>query len=176
MKPVFLVGFTAVGKSTIGRRLADRLGWQFIDTDLYLEQKYHSSISGMMSSCGIDKFRKREKVILIEVSQVQDAVIATGGGMATWDDNMELMCSRGVVIYLEASEEELVSRLFSVRESRPTVAGLDEEGIRAHVRTTLSRRRPFYEQAHRTVRVESLSTEADEVAAVDRIIALLPKE
>lgn len=176
MRPVFLVGFTAVGKTTIGRRLAQHLGLQFVDADEYLERKYHSTIGGMMDGCGIEKFRKREKVILIEISLLQDTIIATGGGMPIWEGNMDLMLQRGTVIYLEASVAALTQRLILVRDSRPTVAGLDNEGIRKHVEQLLPKRAPVYERAHQTISAENLANEADEIAIVKQIASIISKE
>lgn len=176
MRPLFLIGFTAVGKTTIGRRLAQQLGLKFVDADEYLEKKYHSSIGGMMEGCGIDKFRKREKVILIEISQFQDTVIATGGGMPIWEDNMDLMLNRGIVIYLKASVDALTQRLIIVQESRPTVAGLDAAGIRKHVEQLLPKRAPVYERAHFTVSAESLANEEDEIDIVQQIAQIITKE
>ncbi|MBR8702609.1 shikimate kinase [Porphyromonas levii] len=173
MKPIFLIGFTAVGKSTVGRKLAAKLGLPFVDTDVYIARKYHSSISDMMACCGVDKFRKREKVILLELAQYQDVVIATGGGMAANDDNIQTMKLRGTVIYLQASTEALSSRLFSVKESRPLVADLDEEGVKGYVAATLPMRSPYYEQAHHTIQVEHLDTPEDEDRVVEEILKLL---
>lgn len=173
MKPIFLIGFTAVGKTTIGRKLAEKLALPFVDTDVYLARKYHSSISDMITCCGVDKFRKREKVILLELSQYQDVVIATGGGMAAHDDNIQTMKLRGTVIYLQASPEALTKRLFSVKDSRPLVADLNEEGVKGYVEATLPMRLPYYEQAHFTVAVEGLETTEDEDKVVEKIMELL---
>lgn len=173
MKPIFLIGFTAVGKTTIGRKLAAKLDVPFVDTDVYLERKYHSSIGDMMECCGVDKFRKREKVILLELSQYQNVVFATGGGMAAHDDNIQTMKLRGIVIYLQASPEALSKRLFSVKDSRPLVADLDEAGVKGYVAATLPMRTPYYEQAHFTVQVEQLDTPEDEDRVVEEILKLL---
>lgn len=173
MKPIFLIGFTAVGKTTVGRKLAEKLDLPFVDTDAYLARKYHSSISDMIGCCGVDKFRKREKVILLELSQYQDVVIATGGGMASHDDNIETMKLRGTVIYLQASPETLSRRLFSVKDSRPLVADLDQEGVKRYVAATLPMRTPYYERAHYTVQVEQLDTPDDEDRVVAEILKLL---
>lgn len=173
MKPIFLIGFTGVGKTTIGRKLAAKLNLPFVDTDIYLARKYHSSIGDMIECCGVDKFRKREKVILLELSQYQDVVIATGGGMASHDDNIQTMKLRGTVIYLEASPEILSERLFSVKDSRPLVAHLDEGGVRDYVDATLPLRLPYYQQAHHTVPVHQLDTPEDEDKVVEELLKLL---
>ncbi|WP_288904587.1 shikimate kinase [uncultured Porphyromonas sp.] len=164
MKPIFLVGFPAVGKTTIGRELAKLLQLSFVDTDLYIERKYHSSVSAMIGCCGLEKFRKREKVILIELSQLQDVVIATGGGMASHDDNISTMKQRGTVVYLKASPQLLAEWLYLYRESRPAVAHLDREGVKQYVEATLPVREPFYTQADITIEVtaEATTTEVAE--------------
>lgn len=171
--PLFLVGFAAVGKTTIGKLLAERLGKHFIDTDEYIQMKYHNGIGTMMQECGIEKFRKREKVILLELAQRKDSLISTGGGMATWDDNMETMLQRGIVLYLSATPEELIERLYLVRASRPLVQGMTREEVEAYVRHTLPKRLPYYEQAHLTVPVPRLTTERDAHAVVKEAMLLL---
>lgn len=173
MKPIFLVGFTAVGKTTVGKALAERLGQAFIDTDLFIEWRYNSSVEQMFESCGVEKFRKREKVVLIELSLRQNTVIATGGGLATYSDNMELMKQRGTVIYLQASPTTLAERLYLVRQSRPAVAGKDKAGVQNYVEELLPKRTPIYQQAHHTVSAEELTTEADVAKLVEQIVALL---
>ncbi|MDO5017451.1 MAG: shikimate kinase [Porphyromonas sp.] len=176
MKPIFLIGFPAVGKTTIGKKVAELLNLRFIDTDGYLQFKYHNTISDMISTCGIDKFRKREKVILLELALVQDAVIATGGGLACHDDNMQTMKARGTVVYLRASEEALTERLYQYRDERPAVEGLDKEGVRQYVQETLQQRLPYYEQADITVDAETVTTDADIERVAAEIARLIPRE
>ncbi len=167
---IFIIGFTAVGKTTIGRRLAKKLGWRFIDTDAFIEERYHCTVATMVESCGIDKFRKREKVTLIEVAQVEQCVVSTGGGMAIYSDNLKRMKERGLVVFLKASIEVLTERLFMVQESRPLVSGLDNEGIRSYVTSTLPLRMPYYEEADVTIDAEQLTSEEDEERIVNEII------
>lgn len=150
-----------MGKTTIGRELAKLLQLSFVDTDLYIERKYHSSVSDMIGCCGLEKFRKREKVILIELSQLQDVVIATGGGMASHDDNISTMKQRGTVVYLKASPQLLAEWLYLYRESRPAVARLDKEGVKQYVEATLPLREPFYTQADITIEVTAEATTAE---------------
>lgn len=173
MKPIFLVGLPAVGKTTIGRELARTLEVPFVDTDIFIERRYHSQVSDMIQCCGLEKFRKREKVALLELSNHQNVVIATGGGMASHDDNMATMKSRGITIYLTASIEVLTERLYTYRESRPAVAGLDKEGVRQYIEATLPQRAPYYEQADMTLNVDRLDTPEEVAKAVATIIAWL---
>lgn len=178
MKPIFLVGMPAVGKTTIGRELAKALGVPFVDTDVFIERRYHSDVSDMIACCGIEKFRKREKVALLELSCHHDVVIATGGGMACYDDNMATMTSRGITIYLTSSIEILSQRLYTYRESRPAVAHLDQEGVRQYIEATLPLRQHYYQQAHFTLNVNRLDTPqevAEAVTAITDWLAQYPK-
>lgn len=171
--PIFIVGFTAVGKTTIGKCLAERLQKRFIDTDEYIQWKYHNSIGTMMMECGIEKFRKREKVILLELSQQQGCIISTGGGMACWSDNMDTMLQKGLVIYLESTPVLLAERLYLVRDSRPLVRGMSREEVEQYIAHTLPKRLPFYQKAHCTIPVQQLETEADLLAVVDQVVECL---
>ena len=66
--PIFLVGYMGSGKSTIGRRLADRMERKFIDTDIFIEQRFHESVANMFASVGEEAFRRREAVVIEELS------------------------------------------------------------------------------------------------------------
>lgn len=174
-RPIFLVGFSGVGKTTIGRHLAEISRRTFVDTDSYIEKKYHSSISEMFACCGVDKFRKRETVILIELSQYKDLVIATGGGMPCTDNNIDVMRSRGTVIYLQSNIESLTDRLEVCKADRPLVAHLDKDGIRKYIEETLPKREPYYTQAHHTVDVSGMMSIEDERRIAREIFSLLTR-
>lgn len=173
MNAIFIVGFTGVGKTTVGKALAEKLELSFIDTDHFLEWRYHSTVTNMFETCGVEKFRKREKVALIELSQKKDTVISTGGGMATYDDNMELMLQRGTVIYLQAPPEVLAKRLFDVRDTRPAVAGKELSGVQAYVDNLLPKRAPIYEKATFTIDATHLESEEEVSKVVEEIVKLL---
>lgn len=172
-RPIFLIGFSGVGKTTIGRHLAEMTGRTFVDTDAYIEKKYHSSITDMFACCGIDKFRKRETVILIELSQYKDLIIATGGGMPCTDNNIDIMKSRGTVVYLYSNMDSLTDRLEICKADRPLVAHLDKEGIRRYVEETLPKRELYYTQAHHTVDVSGMMTIEDEKRMAEHILSVL---
>ena len=173
MKAISLIGFSGAGKTTVGRKLAEKLGLTFIDTDEFIEQRYHSSISSMFACCGVEKFRKRENAALIELTQKQDAVLATGGGLPMHPGNMDLLLSRTTVVYLRASKEELAERLSLVKETRPLVAGMTDEEIAGYVARTLPERAPVYERADLTVEASPLVTDEDAGRLANRIIELL---
>ena len=143
-----LVGFPGAGKSTIGKRLAERLGMDFIDLDLYIEEKYHSSVPLLFQRYGEPVFRTLEYAALKEVLELDNAVIATGGGTPCHGDAMALINARAHSIYLKFSEEQIVDHLLHSKKKRPLTDHLSESELREYVGETLAKREPYYLQAH----------------------------
>lgn len=158
-----------MGKSTIGRIVAERLGVRFVDTDLFVESRYHATISSMIGCCGIDKFRKRERVALLELLQVEDTLIATGGGLPTWEDNMDRMLAHGLVVYLRSPLDILADRLYSVRATRPAVANKTRSEVRDYLERVSEKREPHYSRAHVTVPIGHLRNSAEEREAAEQV-------
>ena len=158
-----------MGKSTIGRIVAERLGVRFVDTDLFVESRYHATISSMIGCCGIDKFRKRERVALLELLQVEDTLIATGGGLPTWEDNMDRMLAHGLVVYLRSPLDILADRLYSVRATRPAVADKTRSEVCDYLEMVSEKREPYYSRAHVTVPIGHLRNSAEEREAAEQV-------
>ena len=104
---IFLVGLMGAGKSTVGRMLAKRLGKAFIDSDHEIEKRCGVKIPVIFEMEGEEGFRKREALIIDEISQQQNIVLATGGGSVLLPENREHLKARGVVVYLRANPTEL---------------------------------------------------------------------
>ena len=170
MRPLFLIGLPGVGKSTIGRLVAERLGLTFVDTDLFVESRYHASISSMVACCGIDKFRKRERVALLELLQEQDTLIATGGGLPIWEDNMDRMLAHGLVVYLQSPLDLLAERLYSVRATRPAVAEKTLNEVRDYLEAISEKREPYYSRAQVVVPIGHLRSAKEEREAAEQVI------
>ncbi|MDD7469211.1 MAG: shikimate kinase [Porphyromonas sp.] len=170
MRPLFLIGLPGVGKSTIGRIVAERLGVRFVDTDLFVESRYHATISSMIGYCGIDKFRKRERVALLELLQTEDTLIATGGGLPIWEDNMDRMLAHGLVVYLRSPLDILADRLYSVRATRPAVADKTRSEVRDYLKMVLEKREPYYSRAQVVVPIGHLRTAEEERIAAEQVI------
>ena len=141
MKPLFLVGYMGCGKSTLGRKLARRLGVDFIDTDALVED------------------REAERRVLDEViAGASFAVVSTGGGLPTWRDNMLCMNAVGHTVYLRRSPEQIARRLSPYgRRKRPRLQGLDDEQLVAFMRGDMAAREPFYAQASLVVDCDPMS-------------------
>ena len=91
MKPLFLVGYMAAGKTTLGRRAAQLLNVEFIDLDAYIESRYRKRISDLFAERGEEGFRDIERRMLHEVAEFDNVLVATGGGTPCFFDNMEYM-------------------------------------------------------------------------------------
>ena len=173
MRPLFLIGLPGVGKSTIGRIVAERLGVRFVDTDLFVESRYHATISSMIGCCGIDKFRKRERVALLELLQVEDTLIATGGGLPIWEDNMDQMLACGLVVYLRSPLDILADRLYNVRATRPAVADKTRSEVRNYLEMVSEKRELYYSRAHVTVPIGQLRNSAEERKAAELVVSAI---
>ena len=144
---IFLIGFMGSGKSTAGKHLAERLGHRFIDLDEYIEGKTNTTISSIFRSQGEPAFRNLESKALIDVCQMTDCVIATGGGTPCSSENMNLMNKAGTTVYLEVSVENLVNRLQDKKVHRPLIAGKTSEELKKYIRDKLSEREIYYRKA-----------------------------
>ena len=107
---IFLIGPMGAGKTTIGRRLAKSLRKNFVDADQELERRTGASVALIFDVEGGAGFREREKRIIDELTQLDNIVLATGGGAILDVDNRKALSERGFVIYLHALVEELVER------------------------------------------------------------------
>ena len=137
---IYLVGLMGVGKSTIGKKLASRLGVAFIDCDQELERRNGVSVTTIFDIEGEAGFRKRETRLLAELAEQNIGVIATGGGVVMQEVNRSLLKQKGRVIYLNASVDLLWSRLRYCK-NRPL---LDTENPRQRLQSLYEQRDPLY--------------------------------
>ena len=102
---LFLTGFSFSGKTRVGKRLAERLGWGYVDTDDLIVQKAGKPIPRIFAEDGERRFRQLEKQALKQVCRRKRVVVATGGGMILDEDNRDLMARKGLIVCLEAKPE-----------------------------------------------------------------------
>ena len=144
---VFLVGYMGVGKTTVGKRLANALDLAFIDLDAYIEAAERRTISTIFEQEGESSFRGIERRSLREVAQMDKVLISCGGGTPCYYDNMRFMKEQGVTVYLEMDPLSIVYRLSHAKEERPLVARLGPEELMSFVKQHLSERAEYYEEA-----------------------------
>tara|TARA_B100000674_G_C37812306_1_gene901660 strand:- start:476 stop:1003 length:528 start_codon:yes stop_codon:yes gene_type:complete len=146
MARIFLIGFMGVGKTTLGRRLAERINHDFIDLDQAIETRAKRSISELFDVEGEAKFRELEFTELERVLIRENVVIATGGGTPTLTGAMESMSEAGTVIWLKASTRTIISRLAACTE-RPLLKKLNPQERLERVESMLASREPLYNRA-----------------------------
>jgi shikimate kinase len=145
--PLFLIGMPGSGKSTVGRALARHAAWPFVDLDREIEARSGVPVATIFELEGESGFRKREAQLLDEFSRKQGVVLAAGGGAVLATENRERLRSRGLVVYLRSTIDELARRTANDR-SRPLLQGLD---LRARLEQLLRERQALYEAtAHLT--------------------------
>ena len=117
---IYLIGLPGVGKSTIGKELATKLSYDFIDLDLYIEEFMNKKISDIFSEFGEDFFRELEKKALKDMLEKDNIVIACGGGIIKNKTNKELM--EGLKVYLTAPIEFISERINNSTIERPLMS------------------------------------------------------
>ncbi len=139
---LFLVGPMGSGKTTIGRQLARRLKKSFIDSDHEIEDHTGASISLIFDIEGEEGFRSREKAIIDELTQQENIILSTGGGVVLAAENREHLKNRGTVIYLHAPLKKLFYRT-SRDKNRPL---LQTDNPREKLRQIVEERDPLYRE------------------------------
>lgn len=143
-KNIILIGFMGCGKSTIGKKLANALSYQFMDTDAVIEEIHGKTISRMFEEDGEEAFRTAETELLKKLaSEAEGTVIATGGGMPMREENVAYMHEIGTVIFLDAKIETILERLKN-DTGRPLADGDDRE---KRLRPLYETRYPVYRKA-----------------------------
>jgi shikimate kinase len=153
---IFLVGPMGVGKTTIGKQLAQKLNLTFIDSDREIEEVTGVSIPLIFDIEGESGFRKREQIAIEELTQQKEIVLATGGGAVLNEKNRNHLKAQGFVIYLHASIPQLLERTAFCR-NRPL---LQTENPKARLQEIMQQRHPLYQEVadlqietgHRSIR------------------------
>lgn len=165
---IFLIGFMGSGKTTIGRMLAAKLGYEFIDLDKWIEAGEGRTIPEIFADPQRDGqayFRELEHKYLQDVMvRWNDAVISTGGGTPCFNNNMELMNADGVTIYLKLTPAMLADRLKTAKTPRPLIAGKTEQELLDYITCTLTEREPYYGRAN--VVVSNLNKDVDRLLEI----------
>lgn len=147
---IFLVGYAGSGKSSLGKRLARRMGVRFVDTDKQVELQEGASIADIFHYEGEEYFRIAERRAVESLANDGiDMVIATGGGLPTWRDNMDWLVRSGMTIYLRRTPEQILSRLSDYgRAKRPMFRGKSDEELLKFMREQMALRESYYAKSH----------------------------
>lgn len=164
-KPIVLIGLMGAGKSTVGRRLANRLALPFVDADSEIENAAGMTISDMFDRFGEGHFRDGERRVIARLIDGNPKVIATGGGAFLNEQTRELILDQALAVWLDAKPRVLADRVRR-RDTRPLLRGRDPEEALSELAEI---RNPFYALA--PIRVESVAAPHD--ATVNAILKAL---
>ena len=164
---IVLIGFMCSGKSKVGRLLAKKIGWTFLDTDELIIKDEGLSIAELIRSKGEPVFREYEKRAVHRVSARDEAVIATGGGVPLYEENMKKLSQGSEIVWLKVSPETVLSRAGDLK-SRPLI---DPDHPLESIKQRLKDREPFYAQAHHMIECDGKSPHE----VVDLILSVIPQ-
>jgi shikimate kinase len=150
MSLLFLVGFMGVGKTTIAKKLAKKLSYDWVDTDMLIAQNEGISVTEIFKLKGEEHFRKLEIEVLHSFHGKSKLIIATGGGMPCYNDLMDKMNAMGITIYLERSPKELFQRLKNATQNRPLLQQKNDDELLKYIEENLSTRVKTYQKARYT--------------------------
>lgn len=164
---IFMVGARGAGKTTVGRALAQALGYQFVDTDLFMQQTAQMTIAEIVAQEGWPGFRRRETEALQSLKQ-PSTIVATGGGAILAEENRRFMRQHGRVIYLRASASVLAQRLeeYPQEGQRPTLTG---RPIAEEMQDVLAAREALYQETAHYVMDASVNPQQ----VITQILAVL---
>jgi shikimate kinase len=163
---LYLVGMMGVGKTTVGKLLAEEIGYRFVDTDEVIVKAAGKSINQIFAENGEAEFRQLESDVLAQVCAYTKLVVATGGGIVMQQQNWSYL-HHGLIVWLDAPIEIILQRL-AADNTRPLLQDADIEG---KLKSLLEQRQPMYSQADLHITISATET-PEEIAT--RILATIP--
>jgi shikimate kinase len=149
-KPIFLIGLMGSGKTSLAHYISchSEVYSQVKDTDQMIMELENSSISDIFLNKGEGYFRNAERQLL-EIHHFENTIVATGGGLPCYNDNMNKLLQKGWVVYLKTDPSLLVSRLWENRGNRPLLAScVTREDLEKELKRMQDQRLGYYRQAH----------------------------
>jgi shikimate kinase len=144
---IILTGYRATGKSSIGKILADMLGFGFLDTDQAIEKRQGESIAEMVDRGGWDLFRRKEEDMLVELAGSKNKVIATGGGSVMHENAWTKLRQNALTVWLVADVKTICQRLAADSDSDDQRPALTEMGTMDEIAMVLEERQPLYQKS-----------------------------
>ena len=154
---IFLIGFMGSGKSTLGKKIARKMNFNFIDLDQIIENNENLSIQNIFETKGENYFRNLESKWLEEFDG-NDTVISLGGGTPCFNNNIILINHKGISIYLKMNVGLLTNRLINAKQKRPLIEKYKSspDALENYISTLLNDREKFYNKAHLTFNAHNI--------------------
>jgi shikimate kinase len=143
---IFLVGFMGCGKTTIGKLIAEKLNYHFLDSDDEIEKSTKLSIPQIFNEFGEHHFRELEADFIEKSKGLENTVISTGGGLPCFNNQIDQLLEIGFVVFIDTSIQQLLQRIQS--SNRPLISNVSEDERINFVENLLKTRRPIYERAN----------------------------
>lgn len=147
------------GKSTLGKKLAGLLNYDFVDLDTLIEERSGKSVPQIFKQDGEETFRKLESDCLSSLLAKKSTVVSLGGGTPCFNDNLEKIKKAGLLIYIELPAKTLAQRLRSSKQERPLLDKLNDNELLSTIERLMEQREKFYKQAHMIVRGLNLTAQ-----------------
>jgi shikimate kinase len=156
---LFIIGYKSSGKTTFGKKLANRLNLKFIDLDQVIEKREGCTIPELYEKIGDAEFRKKEWEALSQIVKEDNLIVSTGGGAPCHCDNMTLMEQYGEVLYIKLDDDTLVSRLKYATTDRPIVKNKSDIELREYMKDLRNRCEHHYLRAKYIIDGKDLTVE-----------------
>lgn len=155
---IYLVGYMGSGKSTLGREMSKKLGFRYVDLDEMMEKEARKPVDRVFTEKGEERFRIIEARLLRETKRLFNVIVGTGGGAASFEDNMYWMNQNGITVYLKVSSGELYHRLVVNKTERPLLRDVDDIKLMEQIQSHIAFREPYYETAKHLIKGDSITS------------------
>jgi shikimate kinase len=148
---LFLCGFMGCGNSSIGKKLARKLAYDFVDLDRYIEREEQASLNQIFGQMGELHFRNLETKYLNKLVLLSNTVVALGGGTPCFNENMKLISAFGTSFYIKLNEITIFQRLLHNQHERPLIAGFNHDELQQYIKLLLQKREVYYQACDFTI-------------------------
>lgn len=156
---IFLLGYMGCGKTSIGKKLAKKLNFQFVDLDKLIETQEKKTTKQIFEEKGENYFRETETKMLEKTFGLKNTIVATGGGTPCFFQNIENINKNGISVFIDMPAKALEYRLKNTKNKRPLLLNLEEDEYLPFIEKQLSERLFFYSKAHITINGLSINWE-----------------
>ena len=170
---IVLIGYRCTGKTAVGKRIAERLGLPFYDTDELIQGQSGKTVKDIVDEGGWDAFRAEERAVIKQLTSLEDAVIAAGGGAVMDAANREVLRRTGTCVWLIADERTIVERMQNDHASAAQRPPLSDDGLEKETEKILGTREPVYQEVADCI-VDTADKGID--AVVDEVCAALDRQ
>ena len=174
-QPIVLIGMMGSGKTSIGKLVAQKLNFTFIDTDLEIEKKLNLSVKEIFENYGETLFRKKEFDIFKLFSNRNNIIISSGGGSFCNPNTYDLIKKNYLSVWLDVNEKILFNRLKRNQKKRPLLYGLKENELRNKVKNLISERKDCYNKADIRVKLSEQKIKESFYVTYSKIISYISK-